>query len=391
MKICALIAEYNPFHLGHLKHIDYIRNTLKADKVVVIMSGNFTQRGDIAVLDKFTRAKHAVNAGADIVIELPTVFATASAEIFAKGAINIIHSLGVVDEICFGIESGKKEEYIELAKALNDESKEFKKALKEHLDKGVSLAKAKFLAVKDAYGKDFNEELINSPNNVLGLEYTKALLSLNSGIEICPMIRGGDHNDKTLKKGITSATSIREILKTGKIKKLKKNLPPFVFKDLREYPFDFEKICLSALIKESAENIAKILDCTEGLENRIKALSKDNLDLEGLIEKVSTKRYTKTRIRRILTSNLLGITEKLVFLCLSSPLYAKVLAVKESEKDLISVLNHNSSIPLLMRKSDTDKLKKTAKSCFEKDTLACELYSLITNTKLNENNVVIVE
>ena len=391
MKICAVIAEYNPFHLGHLKHIDYIKNTLKADKVIVIMSGSFTQRGDIAVLDKFTRATHAINAGADMVVELPTVFATANAEIFAKGAIGIINSLGVVDQLCFGIESGKKEEYIELAKALNDESKEFKKALKEHLDKGVSLAKAKFLAVKDTYGKEFNEELINSPNNVLGLEYTKALLSLNSGIEICPMIRGGDHNDTTLKKGITSATSIREILKTGKIKKLKKNVPPFVLKDLKEYPFDFEKICLSALVKEKSQNIAKILDCTEGLENRIKALVKDNMDLETLVEKISTKRYTKTRIRRILTSNLLSITEKFVLECLSSPLYAKVLAVKESEKDLISVLNHNSSTPLLMRKSDTDKLKKTAKDCFSKDTLATELYSLITNNKLNENNVVIVE
>jgi len=391
MKICALIAEYNPFHLGHLKHIDYIKSNLKADKVIVIMSGNFTQRGDIAVLDKFTRATHAINAGADVVFELPTVFATANAEIFAKGAIAIINSLGVVDEICFGIESGKKEEYIELAKALNDESKAFKKALKEHLDKGVSLAKAKFLAVKDTYAKEFNEELITSPNNVLGLEYTKALLALKSSIEICPMIRSGDHNDLTLKKGITSATSIREILKTGKIKKLKKNVPDFVYKDLGDYPTAFEKICLCSLIKSSAEDLSKILDCTEGLENRIKALSKDNLDLETLVEKISTKRYTKTRIRRILTSNLLGINEKFVLECLSSPLYAKVLAVKESEKDLISVLNHNSLIPLLMRKSDADKLKKTAKDCFIKDTLATDLYSLVTCKKLNENNVVIVE
>ncbi len=391
MKICALIAEYNPFHLGHLKHINYIKNVLKADKVIAVMSGNFTQRGDVAVLDKFTRASHAIKAGADVVIELPTVFATANAEIFAKGAIGIINSLGVVDEICFGIESGKKEEYLELAKALNDESKEFKRALKEHLEKGVSLAKAKFLAVKDAYGKEFNEELINSPNNVLGLEYTKALLTLGSSIEICPMERKGDHNDTTLKKGITSATSIREVLREGNIKKIKKNVPDFVYEDLGDYPIAFEKLCLSSLVKSSTDELGKILDCTEGLENRIKALVKDNLDYNGLIEKISTKRYTKARIRRILTANFLGINEKFVLECLSYPLYAKVLAVKEREKDLISVLNHNSSIPLLMRKSDTDKLKKTAKECFYKDTLATELYSLITSKKLNENNVVIVE
>ena len=142
MKICACIAEYNPFHLGHLKHIDYIKNTLKAERIVVIMSGCFTQRGEPAVLDKFTRAKHAIIAGADIVIELPTVFATANAEIFAKGAINIINSLKNVDGICFGVESGDAQDYIKLANAMNDESKDFKKALKEQLDNGVSLAKA---------------------------------------------------------------------------------------------------------------------------------------------------------------------------------------------------------------------------------------------------------
>ncbi|MBQ9734389.1 MAG: nucleotidyltransferase family protein, partial [Clostridia bacterium] len=216
MKICAIIAEYNPFHLGHLKHIDYVKSTLKADKIIVIMSGNFTQRGDIAVLNKFTRARHAIIAGADAVIELPTVFATANAETFARGAVNIINSLGVVDGLCFGVESGNRESYISLAKELIEESKEFKKILKEKLDGGISLAKAKFETVKTLKGDRFDESLISSPNNVLGLEYTKALLRTKSDIMIYPMHRDGDHNDTTLKKGETSATSIREVLKTGK-------------------------------------------------------------------------------------------------------------------------------------------------------------------------------
>ena len=137
MKICACIAEYNPFHLGHLKHIEYMKNTLGAEKVVVIMSGNFTQRGEIAILDKFTRARHAVIAGADVVIELPTVFATANAESFAKGGVKIINDLGVASGLCFGVESGKKEDYISLAKAMNNESKEFKRVLKDKLESGV--------------------------------------------------------------------------------------------------------------------------------------------------------------------------------------------------------------------------------------------------------------
>ncbi len=390
MKICAVIAEYNPFHLGHLKHIDYVKSVLHAEKVIVLMSGNFTQRGEIAVMDKFTRARHAIIAGADAVIELPTVFATANAESFATGAINILNSLGCVDGICFGVESGEKQEYLDLATRLLDESKEFKRALKAQLENGVSLAKAKFLAVKEVYGDSFNENLINSPNNVLGLEYTKAILKFNSNIEIFPMPRSGDHNDKTLKKGITSATSIRQTVKTARFKKIKPCVPSYVYKDLKEYPFAFDKLCMASLITSSAEDLAKIADCTEGLENRIKALSKDNRNVEALIEKVTTKRYPATRIRRILTANLLGIMEALVKDCLSSFLYAKILAVDSDKKEIIKELSANSAIPVLTRKSDTLLLKKTALKCFEKDVLASDLYNLITDQKINENYMMIV-
>lgn len=390
MKICACIAEYNPFHLGHLKHIDYIKTELKAEKIVVIMSGNFCQRGEPAVLDKFTRARHAIIAGADAVIELPTVFATANAEIFATGAVNILHSLGVIDGICFGVESGEAENYFSLAEAMVNETKDYKRALKDFLDKGVSLGKAKFEAVKTVYGDRFDEKLISSPNNILGLEYTKAILKNKSDMKIYPMLREGTHNDKTLKKGITSATSIREVLKTGKIKTLRKSLPSFTYKDLTDYPFAFDKLIMSSLITTSAETLAKVPDCTEGLENRIKALSKDNLTVDALVEKVSTKRYSSARIRRILIANLLGITDKFTLDCLEGKLYAKVLAVNENGKDIISELANKSSIPIITRKSDVLALKKTALKCFELDALAVDLYNLATNQKQNENFMLIV-
>lgn len=390
MKICACIAEYNPFHLGHLKHIDYMKSVLGAEKIIVIMSGNFTQRGEPAVLDKFTRARQAIIAGADLVIELPTVFATANAETFATGAVNIINSLGCVDGLCFGVESGDKDAYIKLALAMNDESKEFKKALKEKLESGISLAKAKFEAVKSLGKNDFDPKLISSPNNILGLEYTKAILKNNGKIEIYPMLREGDHNDITLKKGITSATSIREVLKTGSVKKVKKSVPPFVYKDLKEYPFGFDKLTMASAIISSAENFAKIADCTEGLENRIKAFCKDNHTLESLIDKVSTKRYTSTRIRRILTANLLGINKRLVDNCLDGKTYAKILAVNSESKELISLISKTSSIPILTRKSDIAELKKTALLAFEKDALASDLYNLVTQTKQNEHQMLII-
>ncbi|MBQ8196839.1 MAG: nucleotidyltransferase family protein [Clostridia bacterium] len=389
MKICACITEYNPFHLGHLKHLEYIKKTLGAEKLIVIMSGNFCQRGEPAILNKFTRAKHAILAGADVVIELPTVFATANAEVFAKGGVKVINGLNVVDGLCFGVESGKKQEYVSLATAMNNESKEFKRALKENLANGVSLAKAKFNAIKSG---EHDEELISLPNNILGLEYTKATLLYDNPVEIYPMIRTGDHNDGVLKKGVTSATSIRSAVKSGLAKKTKGNLPPFVFEDIKNcvYPFGFEKMILAHAITTPAEQMAKVPDCTEGLENRIKALCKDNKTLDGLIEKVSTKRYSSARVRRILIANMLGITKDFTDECLKEPLYAKVLAVKKESMDLLSVIAEKSSVPLLTRKSDCDKLKKTAKNCFEIDVLANDLYNLATGGKANENHMLII-
>ncbi len=389
MKICACVAEYNPFHLGHQKHIEYMRYVLGAEKIIVVMSGNFVQRGEPAVIDKFTRAKHAVLGGADLVIELPTVFATGNAETFATGAVNLINALGVADGLCFGVESGDKFEYLTLAKAMLNESREYKKALKDQLDNGVSLAKAKFEALKSV-GGNYNEALISSPNNILGLEYTKALLKCKSDIEIYPMLREGDHNDKTLKNKITSASSIREVVKTGKIKKIKKNVPPFVYSDIKGYPNAFDDIIMASVVKNSAETLALTPDCTEGLENRIKALSKDNLTVDGLLSKACTKRYTASRIRRILINNLLGITDGLVKSALTDNTYAKVLAVDKDSKDLISLINSNSTVPVLTRKSDLAALRKTAEKCWLTDVLANDLYNLVTKTKLNENNTLFI-
>ena len=390
MRVCSTVAEYNPLHAGHLKHIEYMKNTLGAEKIIVIMSGDFTQRGEPAVLNKFTRAKHAVIAGADIVIELPTVFAVSNAEIFAKGAINIIDALNIADGLCFGAESGNKEDFLALASAMNNESKEFRKLLKANLEKGVSLAKARFETVKALYGGSLDESLISSPNNILGLEYTKALLKNKSRTEIFPMFREGDHNDTALKKGITSAASIRQFIKAARIKKLKKYLPAYVYKDLKDYPYSFDKITMSALVTATAESMRASPDCTEGLENRIKALSKDNRTVDDLVERATTKRYTSARIRRILTANLLRIKKDFTEDCLASPLYAKVLAANADSKDLLAEICQKSSIPVLTRKSDAAELRKTAAECFELDALANDLYNLAAGENNNENYILFI-
>ena len=390
MKICAIIAEYNPLHLGHIKHINYVKNVLGAENVIVIMSGNFTQRGEPAILNKFKRARQAVLAGADAVIELPAVFAVAGAEVFAKGAVKILDSMHVADGLCFGAESGTREDFINLASALNDETKEFKKTLKDYLGQGFSLAKSRFLAVKDLKKEDFDEDLILKPNNILGLEYAKAVLSFKSDMEIYPMKREDTHGDAKLKKGITSALSIRQAVKEGRLKKVKKNLPDYSYADLKEFPKDFDKITVSALYRASLKELSELPDCTEGLEHRIKALLKDNNSVETLVRKISTKRYTEARIRRIFIANLLGIKKDFQNECLKEPLYIKVLAVNALNKNIISIIGENSSVPVITRKSQAAELKKTAKACYGIDALACDIYDLATGETENHNQMIIV-
>ncbi len=393
MKITAVIAEYNPFHNGHAELIKYIKNSGNCDKLLVIMSGNFTQRGENAVENKFKRAEWAVKAGADMVIELPSVFATANAEIFATGAVKILTDLNAVDTLCFGVESGSEEEYLAAASLMLDESKKFKIALKEELDSGVSFAKAKFTAVKKAFGDEINDELLSSPNNILALEYAKAKLKTDSPVTLVPVVRFGDtaHNDKKAKGKIGSALSIRESLKNGDFKTVKKLVPDYVFKDLPKTPYDFSTILLSSLCRADAEDLKEITDCSEGLENRIKALIKDSSDYETAIEKIATKRYTYARVKRITVGNLLKINDKLVQKALQTPLYAKVLAIKSDAKDMISSISANSAIPLLTRKKDYADVKKTAEAALNVDDLANDLYSVVTKEKQNFYQMLIID
>ena len=165
MKICAIICEYNPFHNGHLYQLREAKRISGADALLCIMSGNFVQRGEAAIMDKFTRAKHAVQAGADVVIELPTLFATSNAELFAKGAIHLLSSIPDVSILCFGCENSNKETLIQTAEKLNNEPKDVSKKIKEYVGNGLSYAKAR----AKAWDGQIPLELLTSPNNILGI------------------------------------------------------------------------------------------------------------------------------------------------------------------------------------------------------------------------------
>ena len=395
MKFCAVICEYNPFHNGHKYQLEQIRRMSGCDRVLCLMSGNFTQRGDAAVFDKFTRARHAVENGADAVLELPAAFAVAPADVFASGAVHILSSIPAVSSLAFGCESGARQDFLQAAKATLCEDKLFKSLLKENMKDGTSYVKARTKTVLQL-NRDVDEALLTAPNNILGTEYCRAILAQNSKIEPLPIPRvGGGYADTSLLKEFSSASALRLALKdrgdkkTGKL--LKGNLPASVFKDLdqcQETPYKQAAVC--ALLSSSPDDVMKCIDCSEGLENRLRAMAKSNPDYDAMLEKVVSKRYTLSRLKRILAQNFLGLARKDVRSYQESPLYCKVLAV--SRKDNAEILGELSkgSFPVLARKSDTGALKKEALACFETDVRANDLFSVLTGNFTNYNETLFV-
>lgn len=391
MKICGIICEYNPFHNGHAYLLERAKKESGCELTVCAMSGNFTQRGEPAFLGKYARARHAVLAGADAVIEIPAPFACAPAEIFAKGAVKLLASLPDFSSLAFGCESGNEESFLAAAKALSDESRTMKAAIREKLKKGISLIKARTEAAAET--EPLSAPLLSSPNNVLGVEYQKALLFFGSGARVLPVLRtGGGHADAELAKNYSSATAIREGVRLGKLRAVKRNVPEFVFDDLKNAPDTsaYKALAVYAALSRPAEQLKKILDCTEGLENRIKALAKGNPDYDALVGKVTTKRYISSRVRRILAAAVLGIEEELVRKSLKNKLYLNVLAVKKERADDVLPALARSEFPLLTRASDEKKLTRTAMECYEKDLLADDIYSFITRTPARGGRTVFV-
>ena len=383
MKIAVTICEYNPFHNGHAYSLEQIKKTSGADAVVCVMSGNFTERGEIAIMHKYVRAKHAVLAGADLVVELPTVFATAPAEIFASGAVKIAESLSGERTLFFGIENGTKDGLIATASYLLRESSEFKTLLKEELKTGASFARARYNALEKLNPPGIDLGFTTSPNNILALEYAKAVIERGYKTELSPILRmGAGYKAEKPDGKFFSASGIRELLTTGKKRKAAKFMPKFVYNDLPDELVSVDDLVLYALLSMPKKDIAHIIDCTEGLENRVKAHVKDCFTRKELIDKLSTKRYTVPRLSRIMLATLLGIDEKLVSRCLKSDLYLKILAIDKNKTDLLSALG--GKIPFVMRKRDADELSGVAAECFEKDVFANEIYNLAAKTKTNE-------
>ena len=381
MKICAIICEYNPFHNGHRYLLQKAKELSAADAILCLMSGNFVQRGEAAVLEKHQRAKHALLCGADMVLELPTIFATSNAEIFAKGAISLLSKIPDVTHLAFGAELADKNAFLASAKALLTEPDCVSKTVKELTASGVGYAKA----ISQARASVATKELFESPNNILGIEYTKAILEQHSTIEILPIQRlGSGYSDTQLSNQFASATAIRTAVFENPQNDLSMYLPDCVMYDLK----DFKKVNLDlyeklSILQKSPQQIAETLDCTEGLEN---AFLKAATERDTLEAQLCSPRYTSARIRRIALQNLLGIKETLIRQALSSPLYLTPLAYKKNT-ELLSALS-KSDIPFLSSGKAKGTLSSVALECYQLDELASKIFAALNNTKA-ENPIFI--
>lgn len=388
-KVLGIIGEYNPFHNGHLYHLEQSKKMTGANYTVAIISGNFTERGSTALIDKWSRAEVALKCGIDLVIELPVLYSTSSAENFADGAIKILNSLKVVDYVSFGAETSDIDILTDIADVLHTEPKQFKNILSGELDKGISFPKARENALLTYLNNKKYLNVLSSPNNILGIEYIKALKKYKSRIQPISIARfEAGYNDNFYSGNIASATAIRNIVKNGGFDILKKLLPPpsydILIRNLKQGNIIpdlsvFEKQIIYNLRKMTISEIAQLPDVSEGLEFAIKNSANSCNTLVELLDNIKSKRYTSTRIQRILLYSLLGITKKDMELSKKVVPYVRVLGFNERGKFIISeVAKANPKLEIVTsvkRFSDTTH-NKNSLALLNKDIWATDVYSL---------------
>lgn len=373
MKICAIICEYNPLHFGHWYHIQKAKELSGCDAVMCIQAGNFTQRGEPAVTNKYVRARMALEASADIVVQIPTAYCCSSAEIFALAGVKIANSFDNVTHLAFGCETENFELLKEIAKFFANEPKEFKDKLKKHLDAGNSLPVSRQKAIEELMKEDkvvFSEitetiNILSKPNNILAIEYLKALYKTKSKIEPVFTTRSNsDYNSADLNGKDSSATAIRtRLYSKEKVKSIKRLVPSFTYKLMKETEKEyglpnqelFNNLCSYAVKSATVNEIKNIYDVTEGIHNRFLDSARKFKDFNELLLDVKTKRYTYTRLKRIVLRLLLKIDKDTIsqIYKIDKLPFIKVLAFNGNNRELLS--NINADTNLIIRNSNIVK------------------------------------
>ena len=389
-RVLGIIAEYNPFHNGHLYHIARTKQETNAQYIVAVISGNFVQRGNTSIVNKWVKARMALLNGVDLVIELPTVYSISSAENFAEGAIKIFNSLGVVDTVSFGMEASDISTLNNIANVLYSEPKEYITMLGHELKKGNSFPKARENALM-VYLNDIKRyaNVLSGSNNILAIEYLKAMKKTKSTITPIGIKREKVlYNDKYIVDEFASATAIRKMLMTNQLNDISKVMPRNSYLKLGEelknghYVIDlsrFEKEIIYTLRKMSVADVAKLPDVSEGLETSIKNAADSCNTLEELINIVKTKRFTQTRIQRIILYALLGIDKKKMETSRKITPYVRVLGFNNKGKELISEmmnLNPKLNVVTSVKKYIDEVANRNLKEMLETDILATNIYTL---------------
>ncbi|RHT94332.1 nucleotidyltransferase family protein [Clostridium sp. AM27-28] len=386
MKIVGLITEYNPFHAGHLYHMQQARELTGADYCVVLMSGNFVQRGEPAIFDKYLRTKTALLAGADLVLEIPAAFSTASAHEFAAYGVALLSAIGV-DAVVFGSECGQIEILKQAAYALNHESAEFQERLRKGLKAGLTYpqARAKALEMEDTWAS-----VLTSPNNILGIEYLRAAEDLHSPMEFYTISRKGSgyHEDTLADASFPSASAIRGIIRNSLSKDkdlldiLASHLPavthPAYTGAVPVFVDDFSELLNAAVLQLQAT--FSIADLSPELAARLAKPPYFPLSFEERIQALKTRQLTYTRVSRALLHLVLGMREEDISRWKEEgyALYARILGFRRQSSPLLSCLHKKSSIPLITKMADAaQNLSPSALALLEQEVYASHLYQTV--------------
>lgn len=372
MNTCGIIAEYDPFHTGHAHQIKATREMLGEDcAIVCVMSGNWTQRGGPALVDKHTRARLALMGGADLVLELPLPYAISSAESFAWGGVSVLNATGVVTHLCFGSECGDLAPLEQTAACLDSE--QYRSALRNFLDEGLSFPSARQKAVDALIGSA--ADCLSLPNNNLGVEYLRALNRLSSAITPLTISRQGAGHGEGPGGGFASASYLREQIIQENWEQAAPYLLPGEAEILRDtLHADFrraETAMLYRLRQMSAEELAALPDCGEGLSNRLYQAIRQSSSIHEILDCVKTKRYTHARLRRALLWAFLGMatTDRP-----EAPSYLRVLGMNGTGRSLLRSMEEHASLPVLTKPAHVRSFSPAAQQLFELETRATDLY-----------------
>ena len=387
--VLGIIAEYNPFHNGHLLHLTKSKEEIGAEYSICIMSGNFVQRGNTSIVNKWVKAEMALKNGIDLVLELPTVYSISSAENFAEGAIKLLNSLKIVDTVSFGSENSDIDILNKISGILYEEPKQYLEFLNKELKKGLSFPKARENAILLYLNDKKYSNILNQPNNTLAIEYLKALKKYKSHIIPISIKREkAFYNSNCIVDEYASATAIRNMIVNSQFNDIRKVMPRIAYDLLmqeienNQYVIDiskFEKEILYSIRRLSTVDLKKFPEVNEGLENAIKNAANSCNTLAELINIIKTKRYTQTRIQRILLYILLNITKKNMYISRKTVPYTRILGYSPKGKELISeIYKANPKISLITSvKNFLDSSNnKTYKHMLSTDILATNIYTL---------------